>query len=346
VSRQIPLDAARVVEFLFNIGAFERGEPLDVEPVGDGNINWVRRVRGRSGSRVVKQARPALERFPEYRVSTERIVFEARYYEETARFDRCGVLPRVLHFDAEQRILVLEDLGGAERLDASLARGADASGAAATLGGFLGAVHAGTGGGDLAARFENDAMRRLHGDHIFHLPYRANDFPLSPEVAARAHAIQQDAELVAIIDGAYARYLEPRGVLVHGDVQPANVLLTGTGPKLLDAEIAHVGDPAFDAGQLVGHLLLPAAARRRPDEARPAVEAAWSAYIRSIGSGEGPDFAAAIRYAGVELLRRTIGAARVPAVASNAASLAVLDAAERLVRHPPDSPADLFRSFA
>ena len=58
-----------------------------VEPVGDGNINWVRRVRSAGSSWVVKQARPTLERFPEYRASTERIGFEARFYETVAGCD-------------------------------------------------------------------------------------------------------------------------------------------------------------------------------------------------------------------------------------------------------------------
>src|SRR5215510_5650188 len=98
---------------------------LPIEPVGDGNINWVRRFRTAAGSRVVKQARPELERFPEYRASTERIVFEARYYETVAPLDLEGVCPQVIHFDPDERVLVLADLGDAVRLDAALARRAD-----------------------------------------------------------------------------------------------------------------------------------------------------------------------------------------------------------------------------
>jgi hypothetical protein len=43
------------------------------------------------------------------------------------------------------------------------------------------------------------------------------------------------------------------------------------------------------------------------------------------------------------MLRRTIGAARVAAVAEEGAGLAVLDEAVRLARTPPGSPAGLFR---
>jgi hypothetical protein len=75
VSAQIRLDDSNLPDYLRKTGLLPPGGEVAVEPVGDGNINWVRRARcvpdGRSW--VVKQARPALERFPQYRVSTRRI---------------------------------------------------------------------------------------------------------------------------------------------------------------------------------------------------------------------------------------------------------------------------------
>lgn len=339
---QVHLTDSNVAEHLRNRGLLDAGQELSVEKAGDGNINWVRRLRLHpSGeSMVVKQAREALERFPQYRASTERIVFESRYYETAAPFDPGGVCPQVRYFDAEARLLVLEDLGPAERLDHALARGAEVAPAAAGLGGFLGRVHAGTRDPALAERFANDEMRRLHGDHIFHLPFR-EDFGLAPALAERAAAVRADAELVRLADAAYARYLEPRGALVHGDVQAGNVLLAGRGPVLLDAEIAHAGDPAFDVGTFLAHLLLPAIAMGAAQRARPAVDAAWSAYVSAHGAGA-PPFAECARYAGLELMRRTIGAARVAAVEDEAAALRVVEAAERLLRTPPGGTRGLF----
>ena len=346
VSDQLRLDEANLPDYLAKLDLLPPGEELRVEPAGEGNINWVRRVRApRSGrSLVVKQARPALERFPEYRASTERIVFEARYYETVRPLDREGICPQVLWFDAAQRVLVLEDLGAAERLDAALARGADVGPVVRALGAFLGAVHAATGadaGRPLAGRFANDEMRRLHGDHIFQLPYRANDFPLSEALRDTARAIWRDGRLRARIDAAYTRYLEPEGALLHADVQPTNVLLAPGGPKLLDAEIAHVGDPAFDVGVLVGHLVLWGVAGSGAAQARAAVERTWSAYAEAHGPRELTPFEAVALYAGIEVLRRTIGAARVAAIENDRAALAAVEAGLRLVAAPPSSPAAL-----
>ncbi len=309
-----------------------------MEKAGDGNINWVRRARTPTRSWVVKQARPALERFPEYRVSTHRILVEARYYETVAAFDGAGVCPRVLAFDPEARVLVLEDLGDVERLDGALACGADATPAARRVAAFLGAVHACSRGLDLAERFRNDEMQRLHGDHVFHLPYRENNLPLSPARRARAEAIRRDRALVERIDAAYARYLEPRGVLVHGDVQAGNVLLAPRGAVLLDAEIAHLGDPAFDVGVFLAHLLGPGLARGATDLA--ALETAWRAYADAAGEAA-PPFRDAARIAGIELLRRAIGAAGAAWSESDAAVERVIDAGVSLTASPPDCLDDL-----
>lgn len=341
MSEQIHLDDSNLPDYLRKIGVLPPGEEIGVEVAGDGNINWVRRARrgGDGGSWVVKQARPALERFPEYRVSTDRIVVEARYYETVAPFDRGRVCPRVFHFDAEAKVLVLEDLGDVERLDRAQARGADVTAAARRIAAFLAAVHAGTRGLDLAARFRNEEMQRLHGDHIFHLPYRENDFPLSPVLRARARAIGRDRALVDTIDAAHARYLEPRGALIHGDVQSANVLLPAPGARLLDAEIAHIGDPAFDLGTFVAHLLGAPLARSAGGEAVPTVEAAWGSYRDAAGATA--CFRDVARYAGVELLRRAIGAARAPWALVDEAAKRVLDVGIALATSPPEEPGRL-----
>lgn len=335
---QRALSEANLSAYLRERGLLAPGEEARVEPAGEGNINWVRRVRVGARSFVLKQARPALERFPEYRVATERILFEARYYETVAPLDSADICPRVLDFDAPQRVLVLEDLGDAERLDHALARGADARQALCALAGFLGTVHAATRDAQLAARFANVEMQRIHGDHIFVLPFRANDFPLSPPLRRRAEGIRRDAALVARIDAAYARYLEPRGALVHADPQGGNVLLAPEGPKLIDPEIAHMGDPAFDLGILLAHVWIPAIARGSARAADPALRALWSAYASAHGVSALPDFADAARYAGIEMLRRTLGAARVPDVARDEAGLAVVDAGLALLREPLTAP--------
>ncbi len=326
------LDDANLPAYLRGLGLLAAGESARIEPAGDGNINWVRRVRVGDRSFVVKQARLHLERFPEYQAPTERILCEARYLAIARPLDRDAVCPGVIRFDEAARVLVLEDLGAAPRLDAVLASGGDVRGIAQRLARFLGAVHAATkDDASLAARFENDAMRRLHGDHIFALPFAPNEFPLPAAVRERAEAIWRDGRLAAIAGEAYAQYLAPHGVLVHGDVQAGNVLIADRGAVLLDAEISHIGDPAFDLGMLFAHLWLPAVARGAANDADAAIHGAWRAYASAMSDVDASLHPRAVRYAAIEMLRRTLGAARVAAVEEEAAALRVVDFASALL---------------
>ncbi len=346
MSEQRLLSDESLAAYLQERGLAGRDERVAVEAAGDGNINWVRRARiggPRARSLIVKQARPALERFPQYQAPTERMLFEARYAETARPFDTDAVLPRFLDVDLTNRVLVLEDLGAAERLDAALARGAQSSAPLETLAAFLGRVHAGTrADAALAARFENGAMQRLHGDHIFALPFAENDFALPPRTGVRARELWRHAPLREAAARAYERYLTPRGALVHADVQPGNILLPPAGVKLLDAEIAHVGDPAFDVGTLLAHVALPAIARAEPASARLALQNLWQAYARAHGERGLARRGDALRYGGLELLRRTIGAARASAVADDEAGLRAIEAGLRWLLAPTESESEIF----
>jgi 5-methylthioribose kinase len=330
------LDERNLPAYLENLGLVPRASDVTVLPAGDGNINWVRRAvaSGIGLSWVVKQARPTLEAFPQYSAPTARIGFEACYFERVSRFDDGRVCPRIEHFDAENSVLVFEDLSDYQRMDHLLGHGRDVSTAAASIAGFLGRVHDRTSDGDLAGSFQNDEMQRLHGDHIFLLPYRENDFPVSPAVAEIAAAIRNNTGMVSIIDAAYQRYLEPKGALIHADVQPTNILIGPSGSKLLDAEIAHIGDPAFDIGVLLAHLRLASVA----SEPGGAVSSVWDAYANEFAKTKPPLFRDVARYSGIEMLRRTLGAARAPGIERDEYATGVLALGTRLVESPPDLP--------
>ena len=111
------------------------------------------------------------------------------------------------------------------------------------------------------------------------------------------------------------------------------------GPKLLAAEIAHVGDPAFDVGTLLAHVLLADCARPGAHAGR-IITGIWSAYSASHPDGA-PTFADVARYAGIEMLRRTIGAARVAVVADESAALRAIALGRSLTTRPPDGPGTL-----
>ena len=111
---------------------------------------------------------------------------------------------------------------------------------AAQVGRRLAKVHAATAQkADDRAAFANDAMfHALRIDpFLLHVARKAPD--LAGELRDQAHDLATR-----------------KIALVHGDVSPKNILVTGDGPVFLDAECAVYGDPAFDLAFCTTHLLL------------------------------------------------------------------------------------------
>lgn len=309
------LEDRSLPDYLRRLGLLPADGAAHVEPAGDGNINFVRRVRRPDGSSlVIKHARARLERFPEYAAPVARLHFEHRY-GEIAR-ERVGaladVLPSVLHFDPEAPLLAMEDLGRAPRLDDALLAGARPAEPLRRLGRFLGAVHRATApdAPALAERFSNREMQELHGEHIFTLPFEDNAFPIEPSLREQAARQLARPGLRKRIEELRALYYDSRAALVHADVQAGNILLAGDRPKLLDAEIAHVGDPAFDLGTALAHLRFHAVLADDPNAVAGLESALLDGYRD--GGGRQQEIERAPGYAAVEMLRRTIGAARLP----------------------------------
>ncbi len=79
-----------------------------------------------------------------------------------------------------------------------------------------------------------------------------------------------------------------RQALVHGDYSPKNVLVQAGRLVLLDHEVIHWGDPAFDCGFALTHLI--SKANHTPRD-RPALEAGavvfWTSYADEVGLGSG-----------------------------------------------------------
>ncbi len=320
----VRIDDVSVLEYVRKHALLPEGGALRVAGEGDGNINYVRRVQAVGGpSVVVKHARPTLERFPEYRAPVERIHFEHAYFEVVRSVvpDE-KILPRILHFDPSAALLVLEDLGTVPRLEDALLDGEVPEDALHAIGRYLASVHDATRpiAPRLVSRFRNDEMRRLHGEHIFSLPFEPNDFPVPTAVREEASRLI-DAAVRRRIDELRRAYYGSAEALVHGDVQPTNILLTPHGQRLLDAEIAHVGDPAFDLGVLLGHLRMHTSGDHR---GQAALLAGYGGSLQQLER--------ALAYGAVEMLRRTLGAARVRAVSDPATAIAVLNDAVGILR--------------
>lgn len=108
--------------------------------------------------------------------------------------------------------------------------------------------------------------------------YQGRIYPFHHEVARRHPELREPIKMEI------ARLVSTREVLVHGDFSPKNLIAYPDRVLLLDCEVAHWGDPAFDAAFLLCHLLLDGLKHSGPTliDVSPAL-LAWAQYRRSGG---------------------------------------------------------------
>jgi 5-methylthioribose kinase len=97
-------------------------------------------------------------------------------------------------------------------------------------------------------------------------------------------------DLAALIEEDIERLMTQRRALVLGDYSPKNLIAYPGRLLLLDFEVAHWGDPAFDAAFLITHLVLKAV-HCGSDEYLAAARTFWEAYLAAGGSAHEQDVA-------------------------------------------------------
>ncbi len=134
--------------------------------------------------------------------------------------------------------------------------------------------------------------------------------------------------------------------LVHGDFSPKNLLISPAGMMIIDWEVAHWGDPSFDAAFLTTHLLLKAF--HRADSWQLFQQAAATFWQALLSTGP-PGWLepAAMRHLGCLLLARIDGKSPAEYIRAEPQRQTVRAAAIALIHRPAAHAAEAFeRSFA
>ncbi len=148
---------------------------------------------------------------------------------------------------------------------------------ASACGELLGTLHAGT--------WEDEALAKQFGDRQFFRDLRVD--PYYRRVA------EVHPDLKPAIEELIASLESNATCLVHGDFSPKNLLVTarqGESPPtiaLIDFEVGHFGDAAFDLGFFLSHLVLKGVYHQRLSNGpatAPLSEAFWQSYSASIHS--------------------------------------------------------------
>jgi len=287
------VDVDNLEEYLRSTGRIAPGVPIRIELLGGGVSNAVFRVEPEKGDPfVIKQARERLRTEAPWFSQIERIWRETAVMSTIRPLLPTGAIPRMLFEDRENYLFAMEAVDPRHVVwKQELLTGRVRPEVAVRLAEYLAAIHRGTYGD---SRCEEDFADR----EIF-VELRVDPFY---RYIARVHP-----ELRPPIEVLIDEMWRTRVCLVHADFSPKNVLLVDIGQgspqiTLVDFETGHYGDPAFDLGFFLSHLVLKAIdAQNGPEQFLKLAETFWQKYQAEVATlASDPAFAAAA------LERRTV----------------------------------------
>ncbi len=329
---------------------FTAAEPLQVEEIGDGNINFVYRVSGATNSLIIKQALPYIRIIGEgWPLSQDRVRIEAEALQREAKY--CpDLVPEVYSYDVEQCAIVMEDIGAFENLRIALVQRKRLPLLAEHLGRFLADTLFYTSDlyldtyekKELVKGFINPDLCKISEELFFWDPYCDHERnSINRLIRPEAEQLWQDSALKLEVARLKVKFLNQSEALLHGDLHAGSVFANASGTKIIDPEFAYVGPAGFDIGSIIGNYLLNIAgqANQSGDKADRSdyqqwlldgMQTLWQTFeqrFRAHMSAETRDpslqlseyadwyiaelLADTLGYAGTEIIRRTIGLAHV-----------------------------------
>ena len=317
------------------IGIFEPDTEFRVEEIGDGNLNTVYRVSDTARpecSIVLKYAPPYIKVLgPDYPLSTERLTYESRALDVYNRLVS-GTSPARYNFDAEAAVIAMEDLRNARVLRADLIAGTVDIAIAEQIGRFMGIVHSQTYVDNVdretaqhyKRQFANTTMQSITADYVFTFPYTEHETNFwTPGLASDVQQLKTDTDFLRQAAHLKQIFLTAQQGVTHGDLHTGSVLLQNDTAKVIDAEFAFYGPVGFDLGLYWANYLLSYFSHQDTLSVQSALKTAirqtWRTYTAEFKMVDAwlkartlqNIFHDAVGFAGLEMLRRLIGAAHV-----------------------------------
>ena len=317
------------------IGVFEPDTEFHIEEIGDGNLNTVYRVSDATRpehSLVLKHAPPYIKILgPDYPLSVERLAYESRALDVYNQLVS-GTVPVQYSFDADMAVIAMEDLRDARVLRDDLIAGAVDIAIPEQIGRFMAVVHSQTYVDSLDSetaqyykqQFANTTMQSITADYVFTFPYTDHETNFwTPGLEPDVQQLKMDTEFLERAAHLKQVFLTAQQGVTHGDLHTGSVLVQDDTAKVIDAEFAFYGPVGFDLGLYWANYLLSYFSHQGDlgvqSMLKTAILQTWRTYNTAFKMVDAElkaqvlqnVFHDAVGFAGLEILRRLIGAAHV-----------------------------------
>lgn len=190
---------------------------------------------------VVKQALAKLRVAVDWYSDPERIHREARGLEWLAKLAPTGTITPLLFEDRELHVIVMTAVPEPNlNWKAALLAGDVHLGYIEQFATILATIH-------VRSAQQREVIGEVFADRRFFESLRLEPY--------YRYSAEQVPEIGVFFNDLIAETLETQLALVHGDYSPKNILIHHGRLFLVDHEVIHFGDPAFDVGFSLTHLL-------------------------------------------------------------------------------------------
>lgn len=322
-----------------DIGFFNSDADLRSEEIGDGNLNFVFRVFDKTQSErslVLKQAPPYIKILgPDYPLPSERLTYESRSLQVYNQF-ASETVPTVYYFDSDSAVIAMEDLKDYNLLRDELIAGNVNQTTPLLIGKFMGLVHSQTYSDNLdkvlvnkyQKDFANTVMQSITADYVFTFPFTEHETNFHTDgLDAAVDHLRTDQQFLKQVDELKGIFLRVKRGLTHGDLHTGSIMVKDNSAKVIDSEFAFYGPVGFDVGLFWANYLLSYFSHidstKVQSEIRKAIVQTWKTYTEYFKMDLALKdrtlhtiFHESVGFAGLEMLRRIIGAAHVKDIES------------------------------
>ncbi len=318
----------------FEIGFFDSDAELISKEIGDGNLNFVYRVYDAARptySVVVKQAPPYIKILgPDYPLPSDRLTYESRSLEIYNQFASQAV-PTQHYFDSNAAVIVMEDLRGYRLLRDDLIAGIVDKTVLEQIGCFMGRVHSQTYTDNVDSatadkyreNFANSVMQSITADYVFTFPFMEHETNFYTDgLELDVKRLKTDDVFLQHARNLRSIFVTEQHGLTHGDLHTGSVMVKGDSAKVIDSEFAFYGPVGFDIGLFWANYLLSYFSHTENTDVQSKIKSAiiqtWETYTEEFKMDPSLKVRTlhailreSVGFAGMEMLRRIIGAAHV-----------------------------------
>ena len=245
---------------------FSKHAVLASEEIGDGNINYVFRIKDLASGKslIVKHAENELRIYKARFVGTDRNRIEYEVLEFQHRLAP-EYIPELYLYDEENKNIFMEDMQGYENMRYELCEHKIFVNAAEHVADFCARVLINTTDMVIGAMEKKELVKRyinvypceITERHVLTEPYQdleENGVCPANDVFMRKMVYEND-ELKARVGILKDRFQTKAQALIHGDLHTGSIFVTPEKTCILDPEFAFYGPIGYDTGNFIANMI-------------------------------------------------------------------------------------------